>query len=378
MKIKKLLIAVLCLISVLIIFAGCGKKDDNNDSTEPELQTDTQDSETEAVLKAKAVTLSGNADDTQTAAEPVYIESDKFIIYADAGVELKGDTVDFISKAMAALEDVSGMTYDNEVFKPEDRERAVTVEMQNGLKKALNAFSDNTYYAGLDPEQEKMCIFVVPDVKEDWAYDNGVLLKQSDLQSDRKYAVMQLAEMLCLRRGNVTMGPSIDGGMKGYLTQLAAASHEELGIEFDGYTYYNGLPDSLITVKNGSNLICTSHGFEAECLGFRFITFIYETYGPDIIKTAYTSCSDYREVFMGTHSGAVTMQKVVEIIKKNTSDNVFTDFYEWYKTNAERFGDSSYIEESTEESSEGESQNTDVETTTERDMQSYFERLFGK
>lgn len=396
MKINKLLILVTMVLVTMICITGCFKNNtQENSSTEGPTETG-QDEETTVaveettegptepiVVRAKEIALSGEVADVTVIEEPSYIVSDRFIIYADAGVELNGDAEAFIKSVMASLEEVSGMTYDNDIFKPEDRERAVTLELEDGYDEATNYLSDGTYFYGVDLEQAKMCIFIVADAKEPLFYNNGVVLRQADLKPEgRRQTVEELAGMLCLRVGNVSLGDSIDGGMAGYLTQLLVNAHPEYGVGFDGFSYYNGVENYAVTEKNASNMICTSHGFEADSIGFRFIIFLNETYNADVIKSVYNSCASYRGLFMGTNSGTVTMQKVVDLIKKATSANVFTEFYEWYKVNAVRFGDTSYIEAetATETSTEAES-STAVETIPyedSRDWQAYFEELFGK
>lgn len=383
------IIAVVMFFTVLVCFTGCKDNSRKEALTEPSAgEADTSaEKATEAsaepiVIKAKEIVLSGEASDIITTEEPSYIVSDRFIIYADAGVELNGDAEEFIRSIMISLEEDSGMAYDNDIFKPENRERAVSLELEEGYNEASENLSDGTYFYGVDLGQEKMCIFVTADDKEPSFYNNGVVLRQADLKPEgRRQSIIELAGMLCLRIGNVSLGDSIDGGMAGYLAWLLANDHPEYGVELDGFSYYNGVKNSALTEKNASNMICTSHGFEADSIGFRFIVFINEMYNADTIRTVYSSCASYRGLFMGTNSGTVTMQKVVELIKKATSDNVFTEFYEWYKLNAVRFGDNSYIEaETASEAAEGEASTAVAATPYEdsRDWQAYFEELFGK
>lgn len=396
MKINKFLIAVAMVLVTMICITGCFRNNnDENVSTEAMAETQPAEGTTVAVeettegptepivVRAKEITLSGEAADVTVIEEPSYIVSDRFIIYIDAGVELNGDAEAFIRSVMASLEEVSGMTYDNDLFKPENRESAVTAELEDGYNEATNYLSDGTFFYGVDLEQAKMCIFIVPDAKEALFYNNGVVLRQADLKPEgRRQTVNELAGMLCLRVGNVSLGDSIDGGMAGYLTQLLANAHPEYGVGFDGFSFYNGVENFAVTEKNASNMICTSHGFEADSIGFRFIVFINETYNAEVIKSVYNSCASYRGLFMGTNSGTVTMQKVVDLIKKATSDNVFVDFYEWYKVNAVRFGDTSYIEAETATEMTTEVESSTAEETIpyedSRDWQSYFEELFGK
>ncbi len=388
MKINRL-IAIVMIFVTLICASGCfGKDDDENISTEQTAENVTaEDTTTEEategstepiVVKAKEITLSGEAGDVIVIEEPSYIVSDRFIIYVDAGVELNGDAEAFIKSVMSSLEEVSGMTYDNELFKLENRESAVTKELKDGYDEAAKSLSDCTYFYGVDLEQEKMCVFITADSEDVLFYNNGVVLRQADLKPEgRRQAVNELAGMLCLRVGNVSLGDSIDGGMAGYLTQLLANAHPEYGVVLDGFSFYDGVERFAVTEKNASNMICTSHGFEADSIGFRFMIFINETYDSEVIKSVYSSCASYRSLFMGTNSGTVTMQKVVELIKKATSDNVFVDFYEWYKVNAVRFGDTSYIEAETSTEAESETE-TKISYEDSRDWQAYFEELFGK
>ncbi len=400
MKLKN--VSVIILFVILVCILGCSKNNNQVDISTEEVKESTSVEETTVedttegptepiVIRAKEIALSGDASEVIAIEEPSYIVSDRFIIYADAGVELNGDAEGFISSVMASLEEVSGMTYDNDIFNPQDREKAVTEELEEGYNEASNYLSDATCFYGVDLEQAKMCIFVVPDAKDASFYNNGVVLRQADLKPEgRRQAVTELAGMLCLRVGNVSLGDSIDGGMAGYLTQLFVNNYTEYGIGFDGFLHYNGVERFAVTEKNASNMICTSHGFEADSIGFRFIIFLNEAYNADVIKSVYNSCASYRGLFMGTNSGTVTMQKVVDLIKKATSANVFTEFYEWYKVNAVRFGDTSYIEaetatdtqDSTEETTEGESASTDgnTEQVTKPDVdwESYFDNLFWK
>ena len=411
---KKTVMAAV-LFFMLIMVCGCGRKgstgtDDLNlsDASEAESQDgkkqDKNDNEpsTEAgpiVIKAESIELSGNAEETISIDKASYIESDRFIIYADPGVTLSQDAESFIKEAMSLLESTIGESYDNEIFKPEGREQGVTTEMKEGYDEAAAAMTAGEDFYGVDLEQEKMCIFVASDSKKTWCYNNGVLLRQEDLKGGgRRRAIDELAGLLCLRIGNTSLGDCLDGGLKGYYTQKLVNEHPELGISFDGHTYYDGVEKFFLTEKNGSNLICTSHGFEADSIGFRFMDFVSEKYNVDKIKEVYNSAAAYRELFMGTHSGAVTMQKVADLVKKATSPNVFVEFYEWYKVNAEHYGDMTYLEAETASSeaesetdsetgtgSEGESQtwyeeyeSEYREEYTERDWQAFFEEMFGK
>ncbi len=67
--------------------------------------------------------------------------------------------------------------------------------------------------------------------------------------------------------------------------------------------------------------------------GYRFMTFLHETYGEDIFRNILTDASESVDEF----EGMVSSKDMIPIIKKNTADTVFEDFAKWLSKNQERF-----------------------------------------
>lgn len=269
--------------------------------------------------------LSGNASDEYVTTKPEYVENDKMILFLAEGVKVYGNTMELLEKLIAIAEKESGLSMENETpF------AALSGNSTDWL------FGQETF-PGVDPDGEKFHVYVVSyDVCTPCALGSGVVLNPQDLEIEAGAGDVMLHETLhCLQMLNgVQMDSVMDEGFATYMTGRICDKDEEMNFNFDAtmnYSYY----DRKITKENAEEIFCEvkEDNWEDYLYGFRFITYLYETYGEDIFIKILKDASPQDTIAYASLSS----KEVVAYIKRNTTDTVFEDFAVWLEQNKSRF-----------------------------------------
>lgn len=278
---------------------------------------------TETTEIKKPLVLSGNAEDEYVTTQPEYVEKGNTILFLDEGVKVYGNTMELIETLFMLAEKETGLKWDN------DSEYA---HMKGDGPGWL--FGNDTF-AGVDPNAEKYHIYVVPYEKcAASASGYFIVVNPLDLEIANGEGMALIHEHihnLHLANG-VSMDRTMDEGYATYMTGRIADRDEVLNINFDSKMNYSGYKDK-ITKENAEDefKVIADPDWEEYLYGYRFMTFLFETYGENIFKDILETANEK------TNNASIPAADMVPIVKQNTSETVFEDFADWLKKNSKKF-----------------------------------------
>lgn len=316
--------------------------DSESVTNQPEVSTtESETTENPTENSATKITLSGKPDDIFVAEADCYTENDEIVMYFQKGITIKGDMLEIANKVMNDLCETTGLHF-NKNYDSDEIYEFMDMYFAPGIFTEINS------------DESKINILVVNlgDAVE-WASDNNAILDQSDFDYDTSfYAALyhELSHVLQFRNG-VSLGSMMDEGFATYIENKTRLSHNIPA--WTAAQYYfpasGGFDESLIsggeeTFSYMFDDIDTNYQY-----GFRFITFLYETYGEDIFadilaeatKTKFSSSYDENNMEASVKANS---QQLLKIIKSVTTKNALSDFSQWYDDNWAALGQE-YMEE---------------------------------
>ncbi len=263
--------------------------------------------------------FSGRADETVTFTEDRYYEGDGFVLYIEKGSVLPGNTAKMVDEAMDDLEDVLGLSFDTDWELDEDDWRDVYFD---------GKFQD------INTDLDKVTVIICHDTGSgyiEWAWHNELMLFDTDFSTPYFSTVAhELAHVLTFRQCP-DLGQTLDEGIAVYAGYTVASQngYEDWSmIQFvEGGGHSCGYDSSAILDDPEGEFINTNEAQRsAEQIhyqyGVRFIVFLMQTYGDDIL-------SDICEAARDSDLDQLDTDALIEIIKETTSDDVFTEFAKW-------------------------------------------------
>ena len=269
----------------------------------------------------KKITLSGKAKDKITVEEDCYYEGDRFVLYFGKGARIDGSIADKVKRIMSEDEKVSGLSFNEYKYAQASNWRE---EIFGGK------------FKGINEDMKKVNIVVVKDPEDDriqWAVQDCVYLFDTDFDLNRgsfDTVFHELGHALRLRNGN-NLGQIFEEGFAIYLQDKVSRKEKYADwsfIQYVTYGSYKSLYDDSELLKDPekcfirTNTLGRSAVQEHYHYGIRFITFLYETYGPDAVKKITKVSHKY------TYEAEDT-ETIIKIIKEATSKDVFTRFKKW-------------------------------------------------
>ncbi len=352
MKNKKI-IAVILVASIMLLSACADKKenkskedkkeDDKIEETEEETTKDeksyagsevdpdevTESSEevteeTEEECEEHQITFSGVPEEISTIMCDCYYEGDDYVIFFKEGCVVPGDTVVNIDLILDELEELYGMPFDTNPDAQEDDWRRV-------------------YFTGgfenVNADMSKSTIIVLPDPHDEtieWTFYNEMMVYDSDLFKDGdtfSTLVHELTHLYRLKRGEC-LGSVMEEGIALYAEDMIMRdlglpawnaiqyiSYDNYLVEYDTTDLYND-PEAAFIEATDSPRSAEQIDYQ---YGKRFIVFLMEEYGPDVIATITENSVDYNIGKRSDENDAI----VIELIKASTSDDVFERFVQW-------------------------------------------------
>lgn len=288
----------------------------------------TKDSEEEAKnCKEQMIVLSGRKSDVYKIEEDCYYKGDKYVIYFRKGCVITGDTAAAVEGVMKRLEELYGMSFDN-------TDHLTTYPWRR-------EFFGMTSYNGINTDNKRVNILVKPyeDGAEEYTDDSVVLLydKYMDMEcGDFGNVIAGLARALRERQSGF-MGDIFERGFALYNEEKLGKEYnlaDERMIQFidtdgkedqfnksDVVNDPEGVYKKLEEGEESGNFLVFNIPYLYE-YGYRFVSFLMETYGSDVVKQISEISTGYNYDY-----GFVDIE--LEIIKKATSDDVFTKFAQW-------------------------------------------------
>lgn len=284
------------------------------------------------------IELSGKHEDTFTTTMECYVESDKVVIYLPEGATINGDILQVTEKVMSDLSETTGLNF-NKNIEPD------------GYTDIKSLYYNEPLFEEVNKDNSKINIFVTHD-SYPCAYENTVVVNIEDYDFEAlSYQTLyhELAHVLHFRNG-VRLGSVMEEGYATYISYVSAMEH---GIPaWNTIQYFMPAEEYVSPIIAGgkdSFLYQMDDKDSNYHYGFRFVWYLTETYGEDIVEKMMVEAG--RRGF----SPAITMGKeeetfnrnnelLKEIIISQTSETVFEDFAAWNSANWSTVGYQGYLD----------------------------------
>ena len=310
------------------------------EATEVDIQPETTEATQPEIVDTSSIKIevSGNPEDTFTTTKECYVESDQVVIYLPAGATINGDIVEVTEKVMSDLSETTGLNFNKNVE-------------PDGYTDCKSEYYDEPLFEEINKDNSKINIFVTHDAYP-CVYENTAVVNVSDYDFEyMSYQTLyhELTHVLHLRNG-VDLGSVMDEGYATYLAYVCAMEH---GIPaWDAIQYFQPVEDKVTPIIAGGK---DSFKYQMEVkdenyhYGFRFVWYLTETYGEDIVYKLMV------EAGRRNFSAAITVgqeektfnhnnELLKEIIISQTSETVFEDFASWNSANWSTIGYQGYAD----------------------------------
>ncbi len=273
----------------------------------------------------KPLNLSGNADDEYVTTQPEYVVSDDIILFLDKNVKVSGDVMEQIAIIKNLVEKEAGLKLKNNSIFADNRSNDISW------------LYGDMEFAGVDYEYEKFHIYVVPYEKcAACCMTYSIVLNPEDLDfagGEGTVLVHEMAHAVHSTNG-IYMCSVMDEGFATYITGQITEKDEIITFNFDADENYSYYPVA-ITEENAESEFLAEHEdkWDDYLYGYRFMTYLFETYGDDIFRKMLTDANTRTEI-----SYTLSSSDLISIIKTNTSEDVFKDFAKWL-SKQDRFND---------------------------------------
>ena len=344
----KKLISLLIVSLLLISMTGCSPKESATKETTEETESTVEISEETTTTETTpsptpiptpepvepCIELSGDPDDIITITENSYYEGDSYIIYFMEGCVIPGDTAVSIDQIIGDLEDFYGIPFDRCDY---------------------NVASDwREYYCGgafqnINQDLTKSNIIIMPEPDDgsiEWAADSEVMLFDCDLYRDGDYYDTMIHELthLIRQKQGPYIGTILEEGIAVYAEDLLCREYNYpcwdmiQYIDYDNYLVSYDIA-GLIADPEAEFISINDEPRDGDQLqyqyGVRFVAFLMEEFGPDVIAKISENAASHTFSEYGTND-----EVFIQIIKESTSDDVFDRFANWvpngwYKYSAE-------------------------------------------
>lgn len=134
----------------------------------------------------------------------------------------------------------------------------------------------------------------------------------------------------------------VDNGYSYYITGLICDTSTDIYFDFDAHYNYSNY-DETITSENAEELYLAhpSDQWEHYLYGYRFVTFIYEEYGPDayldVLEAATAGENPNDEFNTWEFNYCMEAEDTVQYLEQVLGENVFEEFGDWMEVNNDRF-----------------------------------------
>lgn len=335
------------IASACIIFTACENKQPNNEITEdnassvvtdiPEETTEATEPpteeptvpETEPIINAEKIELSGDPNDVFTAENDCYAENENIVMFFQKNVSIKGDMLEIAGKVMNDLSETTGFDFSE------------NCDTEHDFSFVADMYFEPDYFSGVNPDESKVNIFVVDlgDAVE-FTYVNSAVFFSSDFDYEYDfYSVLyhELSHVLQFRNG-VDLGNVMNEGFAAYTENKARLSNDIPAWTAAQFYFPSQFDDSIISGNDEDFTYLFDVNDNNYQYGFRFVTFLYDTYGEDIFFDILANATE-KEFYAGYEpdnyeaSVRAKSEELLSIIKSETSENVMADFRNWYNAN---------------------------------------------
>ena len=266
-----------------------------------------------------------------TTTQEEYIETTRFILYLDKGVEIPVKVIDLINHAMDQIEDTTGYHF----YVPRLNQFIYETGMDFEIKKF---FDTADKLIALDTNREIVKIVVANDKKVNPYTEGarGILLSSEDMKLLDGKATALVHELLHVawQRNGEFMGINLYEGFAVYYAEQIFKDDKVLSSDYNTHEKMSEY-ELLITEANMEDVFLNTEAENGRYkLGYRITSYIIEKYG----QTAYRRLHDkVTDLYHGNDEIPLTL--VAKTLKSELSTNFFEEYAVWQNNNRDRFGD---------------------------------------
>ena len=287
-------------------------------------QDETPEKSAAVTPKEPQVALSGNADEIIEIKECSYYEGDRYVLFFGKGVKIHGDIAKKIEQVMKDEEELFGLRY-------EKTEYLAGCPNPPWRSQELGCSFD-----GVNPDREKVDILIAhyeDDGAIEWSDVNTILLFDEDFEEETngiKTIYHEMGHVLRLRQSS-NLGNIIEEGIGLYAEDILCRKSNVANwdmiqyYDVDGYevnfdtTEMKKDPEKVFREVNGAPRSAEQPEY---AYGIRFVHFLFETYGSDVVKKLSDTALRYEFNYDDTAA-------IIRVLKEATSDDVFDRFAKW-------------------------------------------------
>lgn len=255
-----------------------------------------------------------------------YIETSRFILFLDDGVEVPTDAVNLINHIMDMIEAETGYSFYTKRFSGSNE-----FNMDDEIEKY---FETGNELKLVNKKHDKISIVVAhKDTVSCAIGSHGVLISPEDIKLLDGYEDVLIHELLHVidMRNGCWEGTTLGEGFTTYYTTLITKEDSVMNGYYDGFIILQGFNNKLAEATMEDFFIELTGGWSSYQLGFRMMNFIMETYGAEAYREMHAKLSEKYD--------NPTMKEVAAILKSELSKDFFKAFVRWYQKNYEKFGD---------------------------------------
>lgn len=307
------------------------KTSDDTEATTEAVQV-SEDGETHITDEAggaySRVVFSGDPEELVKFDKHTYYEGDDFFIFFQKDTEVPGDTALFVDGIMAELEEVEHMKYS---------------DGEDDGDSFWRDYHFDGQFQGINEDCDTINIFVLNDPENgniECATVNECLLYDDDFtetgdSGSEGTVYHELAHVLRLRQ-SPNLGSVMEEGVALYSEYELMKKHgykDYSMIQYvDDYNNEKLLEKGILEKPERAYWDISKEDYDIEQLnyqyGFRFVCFLYDEYGDDVIKNIGEVASKTKYDAYQTDPSIL-----IEIIKKGTSEDVYERFGKWLPEN---------------------------------------------
>ncbi|MFT4143285.1 MAG: leucine-rich repeat domain-containing protein [Mobilitalea sp.] len=262
-----------------------------------------------------------------TTDKETYIETTRFVLYLDKGIEVPVNIIELINYTMDSVEKETGYKF---------YVKHLLDQPYYGMNQEIDLyFKTSEKLKKVNSDHEKIEIVVPNDNKKSSFYSFGgfgILMPASYLklqEGKSNYFILNLI-YIALQRNGRYMGATLSGGFAEYYTEQILQKYTLIKSTYDAKSELANY-EGNISEENMEHLFINTN---SDKLGYRMICYIIEKYGVHKFRKLQDKVT---EIFQEPLT--VPMDIVAKAIKSELSKDFFTEFANWYGKNLSRFGD---------------------------------------
>ena len=258
-----------------------------------------------------------------------YYEGDRYFLFFEKGTKVYGDVALKIEDIMDTLEDMYSMSFTNQYVDYDDDWRD---------------FYFGGSFHGINADCSKINILIqdyVNDGRIEWAWYNEVMLFDEDLDpeyNEISAVYHELTHVLRMRQ-SASMGDIFEEGVALNSQYKVAKMRNEA--EYNIWSYIRD--ENFLNAYDESEIFADPVQAYINCetgdrsidqpeyqFGIRFVTFLIEKYGDDVIAKISSVAAKYE-------FDQDDVNTIMSIIKEATSEDVFNEFAQWLPDGWDKF-----------------------------------------